>query len=171
MIDAVTLRTAIDREAEMLSGLALRSKAYWGYTNEFIESCKDELSYEPEQIDDDQYRFVVAQVNSDIAGFYALEQLSADDYELAALFVEPRFIGKGVGRTLMQHAIRSVAEKNGTSVLIQGDPNVEKFYRAAGAEKIGERESGSVPGRFLPLFKIRIPQATKDSPEYARSDL
>jgi hypothetical protein len=28
------------------------------------------------------------------------------------------------------------------------------FYRTVGARQVGSRESGSIPGRFLPLFEI-----------------
>ena len=73
-----------------------------------------------------------------------------------ALFVEPNHIGKGIGRGMLQHALNVVAARSGESVLIQGEPNAEKFYLAAGAKQIGTRESGSIPGRTLPLFEILI---------------
>ena len=152
----LTLRDAAPGEAEELSALALRSKAHWRYSKEFIESCKRELTYRPGQIADEKFDFVVAELDSVVAGFYALEAISPKQYELEALFVEPEHIGKGIGRTLMQHAVNTVAAKSGESVLIQGDPNAEKFYLAAGAKPIGTRESGSIPGRQLPLFEILI---------------
>ena len=44
--------------------------------------------------------------------------------------------------------------------MIQGDPNASKFYEAAGARLVGTRESGSVPGRDLPLYEIDIGTST-----------
>jgi len=41
-------------------------------------------------------------------------------------------------------------------MIIQGDPNAEGFYRAMGAERIGEQESHSIPGRMLPLFSLSL---------------
>ena len=41
-------------------------------------------------------------------------------------------------------------------LIVQGDPNAESFYRAAGGICTGQSESGSVPGRFLPLFRIDL---------------
>jgi len=99
---------------------------------------------------------VVAERNGEIAGFYALEKISANAFELEALFVEPEYIGSGVGRRLIQHALSIVAARSGTVLSIQGDPNAERFYLAAGAKLVGSRESESVPGRFLPLFEITI---------------
>ena len=156
MIDSNTIRVARPDEAGILSSLALRSKAHWGYSREFIESCRDELTYESDQIADDDYFFAIAESDSMVAGFYALASISARQFELEALFVEPKYIGKGIGRTLLQNALKVVAERSGESILIQGDPNAEKFYLAAGAQQIGTRESGSIAGRSLPLFEILI---------------
>lgn len=156
MPDLITIRDAVPREAANLSALALRSKAHWGYSSEFIQSCKRELTYRPRQIADDKFRFVVATLDSLIVGFYALETISSRQFELGALFVDPEHIGAGVGRKLMEHALNSVAARSGESVLIQGDPNAEAFYLAAGAKLIGTRESGSISGRHLPLFEILI---------------
>ena len=156
MIESITIRSARPDEAVVLSSLALRSKAYWGYSREFIESCRDELTYLPDQIADEKHYFAVAECASIVTGFYALESLSARQFELEALFVEPKFIGKGIGRTLLQNALKVVAERSGESVLIQGDPSAEKFYLAAGGTQIGTRESGSICGRHLPLFEILI---------------
>ena len=156
MPGSISIRDAVPNEAASLSALALRSKAHWGYSREFIQSCENELTYEPSQLESSKSYFAVAQRGSDIVGFYSLEVLSARQFELVALFVEPKHIGTGVGRDLMRHALNAVAVRSGESLLIQGDPNAEKFYIAAGARRIGARESGSIPGRFLPLFEIPV---------------
>lgn len=41
-------------------------------------------------------------------------------------------------------------------MIIQDDPNAEAFYLAAGGVRTGDRESDSIPGRFLPLFVIDV---------------
>lgn len=140
----------------MLSELALRSKAYWGYSDEFIESCRDELAVSPEAVDSAEYAYRVAVSDNDILGFHAVAEQGAGLFELEALFVDPPHIGRGVGHLLMDDAKSVVATRGGGRLLIQGDPNAERFYRAAGAEKVGERESGSIPGRFLPLFELTV---------------
>ena len=140
----------------MLSGLALRSKAHWGYSQKFMQSCRDELRYSESQLLDSKYQFLLAERESSVAGFYALEQIAERHYELEALFIEPEHIGKGFGRQLIEHAIETVAARSGEVLRIQGDPHAERFYLAAGAKPVGTRESGSIPGRFLPLFEIRI---------------
>ena len=89
-------------------------------------------------------------------GFYAMKNVSGNAYELEGLFVEPVHIGAGVGRSLVQHATELLSDLGAERLIIQGDPNAVRFYIAAGARQTGTRESGSIPGRHLPLFEIDI---------------
>jgi hypothetical protein len=43
---------------------------------------------------------------------------------------------------------------------IAAEPNAEGFYRKMGAQSIGETPSASIPGRMLPLLRVRIPAGT-----------
>lgn len=156
MSQSLSIREAREDEVRFLSDLALRSKAYWGYSREFLDACRSELTVDAARIDSDDYLSFVAVQGATIIGFYAVERLSDDDYELEALFVEPTYIGTGVGRTLINHATTTLSQRSAARLIIQGDPNATQFYLTAGGRQIGERESGSVPGRYLPLFEIEI---------------
>ena len=74
-------------ESEFLSNLALRSKAYWGYSQEFIDACRRELSYSEEDIQNNL--FFVAEIDNSILGFYGLRRIFGIEMELEALFIEP----------------------------------------------------------------------------------
>ena len=152
----IVIRKARADEAPVLSDLALRSKGYWGYSEDFLEACRQELSYSPEDINSPDSSFAVAEIAGTTAGFYALVQLSATELELEALFVAPEYIGQGAGRALLEHAKQAASGRGGETLAIQGDPNAVGFYEAAGAIRTGERESGSIPGRFLPLFTLPL---------------
>ena len=104
MSDYPIIRPAGSDEAAHLSELALRSKAYWGYPEDFIEACRAELTVEADRIRDGDYRCFVATENDSVLGFYAVEPVSENVFELEALFVDPNHIGRGVGRLLMRHA-------------------------------------------------------------------
>lgn len=152
----MTIRPAYPDEAEMLSALALRSKAYWGYSPDFLQACRAELTYTADMIRSDRLLFAICEVNASCTGFYALRQLSPDEVELEALFVEPAHIGKGYGRTLIEHAKSAAIALGASRMIIQGDPNADRFYLAAGGVLTGQRESGSIPGRFLPVYVIDL---------------
>lgn len=150
------IRRARGEDAPILSTLALRSKAYWGYSDAFIEACRTELTYTAQQIEAERFYFAVAEVDGTRIGFYALKWLSSAEVELEALFVEPSHIGKGYGRALIEHARCRAAERGASCMIIQGDPHAERFYRAAGGVLIGERPSASIRGRYLPTFRIAL---------------
>ncbi len=156
MSKSVNIREAISDDAPYLSSLAIRSKAYWGYSAEFMEACIDELSVSSAYIENSDYYYVVALVNDEIVGFYALEGITGDEIELGALFVEPDHIGTGIGRDLIERAKRHAVDLGANKLIIQGDPNADKFYRAAGGVPTGSKESESIPGRFLPTFQILL---------------
>ena len=155
-MEAVVIRKARPAEAPLLSRLAFRSKSYWGYSSEFMEACRAELSVDPSRMDSWDYDCHVAVSGAAILGFYTLERLNHGAFELEALFVEPGHIGTGVGRMLIEHAIEALSGLGASRLIIQGDPNARRFYIAAGARQVGTRESQSIPGRQLPLFEIII---------------
>lgn len=140
----------------MLTELSMRSKAYWGYDQVFIDACADELRIDAADLTDPDQVWRVAQSGERIAGVYGLTPVDDEIVELEALFVDPADIRSGVGRLLVDDAIAVARAKSFARLLIQGDPNAEGFYVAVGARRAGERESGSIPGRFLPLFEIDL---------------
>lgn len=150
------IRPARASEAGTLSDLALRSKSTWGYSDSFLEACRDELSYTREQITSSTFRFAVADVNGECAGFYALSRLPRRGVELEALFVEPVQMRKGLGRALLSHAIRTASRIGAATLMIQSDPHAESFYRAAGGILIGWRKSESFDDRYLPVLQIDL---------------
>lgn len=66
----MNIRPAKGHEAEALSAVALKAKAYWGYSADTIESWKQELRVSSDAITS-MPTFVVA-VGDEIAGFYSL---------------------------------------------------------------------------------------------------
>ena len=156
MSKSFRIREAFPQEANLLSRLALRSKGHWGYSQDFLDACRSELTVDASRLGTANYQCFAALDGDSIVGFYTVESMSPGSYELEALFVEPEHIGCGVGRMLIQHAVRRLSERGVKRLIIQGDPHAIEFYVAAGARQVGTRESGSIPGRELPLFEIEI---------------
>lgn len=150
------IRRAYSSEAKVLSDLAFRSKAHWDYTSEFMDACKDELSYTPEQIDDNKYIYTVTVKDEGVVGFYKLENIQQERILLEALFVDPSFIGLGIGKVLFEHAKQSAIEHRGLFLDVQSDPNAEEFYTNMGMTIIGKQESGSIQGRYLPTLTMPL---------------
>jgi GNAT superfamily N-acetyltransferase len=156
MLIPVSFRNALPGDSVELSELAFCSKAYWGYPVEFMQACRRELTVTPKSIAGDEILYVVAVIQQELASFYALEDFADTRIELGALFVHPKHIGNGIGKQLITHAKAHARKLGAHSMTIQGDPHALEFYRAPGASVIGVMESGSIPGRFLPLLEIPL---------------
>ena len=143
------IRPATAGEAGLLSGLALRSKAHWGYDPDFLEACRAELTV-PEDYITNAPVFVLEE-DGRVVGFYGLRE-QGTELELLYLFVEPAAIGGGHGKRLWEHAVETAARLGSQKITIESDPYAEPFYLAMGARRVGEVPSSARPGRVLPLL-------------------
>ena len=142
-------------DASTLTEIALESKAYWGYTKEQIESWREDLTILPEVFD--SWRGSKFIIDTEIAGFYLLNRVNARTCYVEFLFVRPNFIGKSIGKKLIEHAIVSARTNNCEVLNVLSDPNAESFYKKHGFKTIYQTES-SIPGRFLPEMELEFPE-------------
>ncbi|MEM1405062.1 MAG: GNAT family N-acetyltransferase [Pseudomonadota bacterium] len=154
MADRLLIRRATPEDAPALSALAFRSKAHWGYSSEFMDACRGELTIGAQQLETRELHAFKALEGDELLGFYALEVLSSEACELDALFVAPEHMGRGVGRALLEHARVQAVSFSASVLVIQGDPHAAAFYEAAGARHVDDRASGSIAGRYLPLYEL-----------------
>ena len=151
------VRPARVDEAELLSGLALRSKAHWGYSAEFIEACRDELTISPENLRAAAMRYFVLEREERVIGFYALDAAHADRDRTRRAVRRTRAHRERLRSRADRTRKRTAAALGARRLVIQSDPYAAHFYRAAGGRQTGESESASVPGRYLPTFEITLP--------------
>jgi GNAT superfamily N-acetyltransferase len=147
------IRHASQEEAHLLSSLALRSKSHWGYDTDFLEACRAELTLSPRYIAASPV--YVLEEGRRIVGFYGLQE-EAGELELLYLFIEPAAMNRGYGKRLWDHAVELAARLGFQKLSIQSDPFAEAFYRAMGAERVGEVTSSIKPDRKLPLPKFHL---------------
>ncbi|WP_280182353.1 GNAT family N-acetyltransferase [Nocardia cyriacigeorgica] len=150
---AIVIRPGRPEEAALLSDLALRSKGFWGYSEQLLDSFRRELTLSPSDVVD--RRTAVAELNGAVVGFVTVEG-PAPTGDLGMLFVVPEAIGKGIGAQLFRPAVETARSAGFHRLVIESDPNAEPFYRAMGAIRVGGTESGSIPGRELPLLEVDI---------------
>jgi GNAT superfamily N-acetyltransferase len=148
-----SIRPASRDVAELLSDLALRAKAHWGYSQEFLEACRPELTLTPEYISSSPV--FVLEEEGGIIGFYGLREQN-DEVELLYLFVEPARMNQGYGRQLWNHAIETAAHLGSRRIFIESDPYAEAFYQAMGARNVGFVSSAVQANRKLPLLELRL---------------
>jgi GNAT superfamily N-acetyltransferase len=149
----VIVRAARLDEADVLTALALRSKASWGYSEAFMEACRAELTVTPEKMA--AWKIWVAEDDGEIAGMIAL-RLEGATAELEDFFVEPAYQKQGVGSALFEVLIDACRTVGVTDLGVDADPNAEAIYAGLGFRTVGRSPSGSIPGRTLPRMALRL---------------
>jgi GNAT superfamily N-acetyltransferase len=147
------IRAATIQELASLSELCLRSKAVWGYNEEFLEACRRELLFD--QRDVQLTAIAVAEHCGNLVGV-AQVKVMGNQADLLKLFVEPSTLRRGVGKTLLVWAVDRAREKGASRLIIDSDPGAAPFYRRMGAYDVGEVPSRSIPGRMLPKLAINL---------------
>jgi len=89
-------------ELSDISDLCFRSKAIWGYDEEFMNACRAELSLEPRDL---EFTLIaVAENHGKLIGV-AQVKVADDEADLLKLFVEPTALRCGTGKALLVWAI------------------------------------------------------------------
>jgi GNAT superfamily N-acetyltransferase len=158
------MRSAARIDLATLSALAVRSKAHWGYDEAFMAACADELAVPESALASEVVRLCEGK-GARIAGFYRLERCTgsasgmgsaAGPAEIEGFFVDPRFIGRGVGRVLWNDLLRQALAHGISGIICQSDLNAAGFYESMGMRRTGMRPSASIPDRELPVLELEI---------------
>ena len=149
----LTIRPATIDELSGLSDLCFRSKAVWGYDDEFMEACRGELSFKPHDLK--LTRIAVAERDGRPIAVAQLKVVD-DEADLLKLFVEPNALRSGTGRALLAWATDVARNLGARRLTIEADPDAAPFYRKMGAYDVGQAPSGSVLGRMLPKLAMNL---------------
>ena len=150
----VDIRILAEANLDAASDLCVRAKSHWGYDPEFINLCVPALKLRTEDL-----------ATSDVVGalcgdqLVGVAQLFTVDTEamLDKLFVEPEYIGTGIGRTLFEWAVRKSTEWGAAKILIESDPFAVPAYTAFGCKQVGFSYS-EVTRRELPTMEYSLPR-------------
>jgi ribosomal protein S18 acetylase RimI-like enzyme len=155
----IRYRAATTEDAAELSAVALAAKKHWGYPPAWIELWRSDLTVLPEQIEQDF--LLVAETPARIAGFVGVS-VEGPGAEIVHLWVLPEFMGRGIGRELMSHALRWCEQRAVGRLKVVSDPNARGFYEALGAMAVGEEPSVPAPRR-LPVLQFDLREAPSGS--------
>lgn len=152
---STAIRPARPDEAAPLTRIAHAAKRHWGYPEEWIARWRDALTITPEYLGSHAVS-VAAEAMSPPHGFYALS-MRGDTAVLDHLWVEPRWMGQGIGRELLGHAVGTARAQGAARLEIDSDPHAEAFYQRMGALRIGEvRADVDEVRRVLPRLEITL---------------
>lgn len=157
------IRVARADEAGLLGSIAFEAKSHWNYSPAAMAGWRRELVVRLDSTDR-RPAFVAEQADV-VAGFCQLA-LEGDVPDLEHLWVRPAFMGRGVGRALLERASATLTELGYTRLRIDADPNAEAFYRHCGATRVGEVAApiAGEPGRVRPQMTLVLAPQAPPSP-------
>lgn len=145
------IEKAIIEDAKELTELTIHSKSYWDYSDQQIEDWKNDLTVTVDYILEKEVYKLVRE--NKITGYYSYFKSNNSDLKLENLFVEPISMGQGIGKKLMIDFFKRIQMTEFARVILDADPNAEKFYSKLGFNVIGKLET-SIENRYLPIMEM-----------------
>lgn len=149
MIPVLQFRRAVAQDAPLLTEIALAAKRHWGYPDEWMAQWRPDLTVTEPYLRDELV--VVAELAGEVVGFAGLAALEGSRY-LEHLWLWPRHIGRGFGRSLFLEIARQAQGAGISELRIKSDPNAEAFYL-----KLGAVRTGSDVYLLLGKFRREVP--------------
>lgn len=147
----LVIRPAARSDVDILTDLAMRSKASHGYDAVFMEQCREELAVDERTLSERDVW--VAEAQGKIVGFFGLERPEDGVAIVNPIFIEPNLQQGGVGRALWRKLEERARFTGARAIGLDSDPNAVGFYEKMGCRIIGWSPSGSIPGRKLPKME------------------
>jgi len=153
-MSTLEIRRAIPDESDALSALAHAAKRHWNYPDEWIAHWHDNLTITRDFIRSNEV--FVAVMDGEIGGCCALV-LSEALAELEHMWIDPKQMGKGIGRALFEHVEARAKEAGAPMLELSADPHAEKFYERMGAKRVGDVPADMFgQPRVLPRMRVRF---------------
>lgn len=154
----ICIRRAKPHEAEALSALIMRSKAHWGYSQQQLDGWRSALTISAATIARDPV--YCAEVDSELAGVAHLKALNATEALLDDLFVEPAFMGAGIGAALWRQAVTVARQHGATALVLDADRHAIPFYQHMGAVLVDDLAHTDAVGVATPRMRYALPGST-----------
>jgi streptomycin 6-kinase len=149
----ITIKQATVENCQDINQILRLSKGHWGYSEDFLDRFMAGFSITEEYLE--MYDVKLFLVDNEIAGYFNFITNQAGEFELDNFFLHPRYIGRGLGRSLWDSCCQ-IAKNHAKEFVIWSDPNAEAFYAKMGCERIGVRKSPTMPDRYPPVMKYKL---------------
>jgi ribosomal protein S18 acetylase RimI-like enzyme len=146
---------AAPQDGERLSQIAQAAKRYWGYPERWLALWQAELTLSAEYIGEHHVYKAIAEDAT--IGFYSLT-IREQEADIDHLWIDPDFIGQGIGRRLWEHAAALAERLEALRLVVLSDPHAEGFYLRMGMTRAGEQvyTLDEAP-RTLPRLVLALP--------------
>lgn len=149
---SVLIRRARPEEGERLRAIAIASKGHWGYDIDRVREWAAHGDFSPEGLRSKDV--FVAEVKDRAVGWTQLiprgELCWLDD-----LWVEPEWIGRGIGSRLFRHAAERARQLGAVAMEWEAEPNALGFYERMGGRHVRDSEPNEW-GRVLEVMAVDL---------------
>ncbi|OPZ23385.1 MAG: Acetyltransferase (GNAT) family protein [bacterium ADurb.BinA186] len=146
-----TFRAATSGEGPALTDLALRSKSFWHYPQDYLDKCRPFLTIDERYIH--EWPVVVIENSGQIIGFFSLKIISGEK-RLDNLWIDCPYIGKGFGELAIKTAIEKAKALGWTHFYLASEPKAVSFYEKYGGTVVGQIQSRLIKDLILPHIKF-----------------
>lgn len=150
------IRRARPEEAESLTDLIMRSKAHWGYDAALLAAWRANHTLDAATIARDAVYCAVDVDSGVVLGVSHFYPINEEEMYLDRLFVEPAWMGRGVGARLWRHAVEQATKQGARAIALGADPNARPFYERMGAVVTDWFDSSLEPGQKAPTMRYDL---------------
>jgi GNAT superfamily N-acetyltransferase len=150
--EVVRIRSARPDEGERLREIAIAAKAYWGHDEDWVRSWAGRGDFSAEAL------MSKPTLVADFAGraiAFAMLIPKGEVAWLDDLWVEPDYIGRGVGTRLFETAADRARELGAKRMEWEAEPNAVGFYERRGGRYVRDSEETEL-GRVLPVMGLEL---------------
>lgn len=147
------LRKALPEEIDSLNQFIRRSKAVWGYSEEFLDEYIRRWGITSESLTKKSIK-ILEEDNGIMQGIFCLSAGKRKKIALDFFFVNPKYLKTGIGRKMWGLLDEYARAKKWKGFEIISDPNAEKFFQRMGAVTTHTVES--LPGVVFPVLKYEL---------------
>jgi GNAT superfamily N-acetyltransferase len=149
---SVRIRPARPDEGERLREIAVAAKSHWGYEPDRVRQWAAGGDFSAKGLSEKEV-FVAEHEGCAIAWAALIprgEVVWLDD-----MWVEPEWIGKGVGSLLFRHSVERATALGGATMEWEAEPNAVGFYERMGGRYLRDGEPGAW-GRALFVMGLAL---------------
>ena len=155
IMTSLKIRKAQLEDLPELNRVLRASKGHWGYSQAYLDEFMEKLGVTENCIAN--YQIFCVNVDDQFVGFYGFRKNEDDKDELDFFFLDPRYIGKGIGLLMWDSCLDTAKTLGIKDFVLNSEPNAETFYLKLGCKKIGYKKSVvSWETRSIPIMSYSL---------------
>jgi len=148
----ISIRPCRPQEGDRLREIAIAAKAHWGYDEDWVRGWAAQGDFSQEALA--ARPVLVADLGGRAIGFATLIA-QGDVCVLDDLWIDPDWIGRGVGTRLFEACAERARDLGARRLEWEAEPNAVGFYQRMGGRYLRESAPTEI-GRTIPVMGLEL---------------